>query len=437
MSMLFMIAILVLLLMTGVPAAFSMGISTVVYFLVDRGIFGIPDFLIAQRTLFGLDSFSLLAIPLFLLVGNIMNESGVTTRIFDFAKSLVGHIRGGLGQVNIAASVIFAGMSGSATADAAGLGAIEIKAMRDAGYPKTFSCSVTAASSLVGPIIPPSISVVMYAILAGVSVNKLLIAGIIPGVLMALAMSLLVAYQAVKHNYPVEERASLRVIVKTAKRALLPILTPIILIGGILGGVFTATEAAAVAAFYAIILSCMIYRTVSLSKLYNVCKRTMYDSAVIMLILAISNTFSWILTSEKVPHTFLNMVTKFTDNYYMVMLLCVLFLLFLGMFLSSLVSIAIATPVLVPLIVEVGGDPLHFGIIMIVTLMVGELTPPFGMVLFAVSRVGRIEFDQLVRGVFPYIFPILIIIMVLIWIPELVMFLPDFFLSFMMPLIGV
>lgn len=429
MTMFIMLIALVSFLIIGIPAVFSMGLSTLLYFALDRGLFLIPDFMMAQRTVFGLDKFALLAIPLFLFVGKIMNESGVTTRLFDFAKALVGHFRGGLGQVNIAASVIFAGMSGSATADAAGLGAVEIKAMKDANYPARFACSITAASSLIGPIIPPSVPIILYAIVAGVSVNQLLIAGLIPGLLMALSLSIFVVYQAIKYKYPVEPRASLRLIWQVSRKAFLPLMTPVILVGGIISGVFTATEAAAVAALYAIILSCIVYRTISISHLYDICKRTMLDSSIIMIILAVSNIFAWILTREKVPVIFSNLITTFTDNYYIVMGLCIVFLLLLGMFLSSIVSITIATPVLVPLIIAVGGDPLHFGIIMIVTLMMGEITPPFGMVLFAITRVGEIKFVELVRGVTPYLIPIFILLIILIIFPQIVTFLPEYFLQ--------
>ncbi|MUK87641.1 TRAP transporter large permease subunit [Ornithinibacillus sp. L9] len=428
MTMLIMLLVLIVALIIGIPAVFSMGIATLIYFLLERGLFDIPHYMVVQRTVFGLDSFTLLAIPLFLLVGKVMNESNVTTRLFDFAKALVGHFRGGLGQVNIAASVIFAGMSGSATADAAGLGSVEIKAMKDAKYPGKFAASITAASSLIGPIIPPSIPVVLYAIVSGVSVNKLLVAGIIPGLLMAISLSVFVAFQAMKNNYPTEAKASMSKLWYTAKRAFLPGLTPVILIGGILSGVFTATEAAAVGSLYAIILSTVVYRTISLRHMYDIFKRTMRDSAVIMIILAVANVFAWILTRERVPILFVDLITSFTENYYVVMGLCLIFLLILGMFLSSIVSITIATPVLVPLVLEVGGDPLHFGIIMIVALMIGEITPPFGMVLFAITRVGDIPFIDLVRGVVPYIIPVFILLIILIIFPALVTVLPTLFL---------
>ena len=424
MNVIAMILSLVLLLIAGIPAFFSIGLSTLLYFVLARGWTEIPYFIVAQRTVFGLDSFTLLAIPLFLFVGKIMNASGVTERLFGFARAGFGHVRGGLGQVNIAASVIFAGMSGSAVADAAGLGAIEIKAMTDANYPKGFACSITAVSSIIGPIIPPSVPVVLYAIMANVSVSRLLIAGVVPGLLLGLGLAGFVAYQARKYNYPVEEKASWAEYARSFRRAFLPLLTPVILVGGILSGIFTATEAAAVAGLYAIILALVVYRSLSLGALYALCRETMLDSAVIMGILAIANLFAWVLVRERVPLLVVSGITALTENYYLVMLLCVAALLVLGLFLSATVSILVATPVLVPLVTAVGGDPLHFGIIMIITLMLGVVTPPFGLVLFAISRVGDIAFAELVRGVLPYYLPILLMLLLMIVFPQLVTFLP-------------
>lgn len=418
----------VIFLMLGTPVFFAMGFSSVIYFIIERGIFDIPSYMMVQKTAYNLNNFTLLSIPLFIFVAKIMNESGLTERLFGFARAAVGHWKGGLGQVNILASVIFSGMSGSATADAAGLGSIEIKAMRDAGFPNDFTCGITAASSLIGPIIPPSIPAVMYAILSGVSVSKLLVAGIIPGLLLAGTLGIVVYFQALKANYPTDPKASFKELIEKAARAFLPMMTPVILVGGILSGVFTATEAAAVAVFYAIVLACIIYRTISLPHLYKIAKSTMIDSSVLMIILGISNLYSWILTRAQVPMAFTNFVSSLSSNYYVVMGLIMLFLLFLGLFFSSTVSIAIATPIFMPLLAEIGADPLHFGIIMILTLMVGNLTPPFGMVLFATCRVGNIELHDLVRAVSPYLIPIVILIIILVLFPSLVTFIPNTFL---------
>ncbi len=424
-----LIGVLVVLLILGIPAVFALGVSSVLYLAVTRGIDAIPSAVVAQRILYGMDSFALLALPLFLFVGRLMNESGVTNRLFGFAKALVGHFRGGLAHVNVLASLIFAGMSGAATADAAGLGAIEIKAMREAGYDLEFSASVTAASSLIGPILPPSVPLVLYAILAGVSVNSLLIAGIVPGILMALALMSYVAYVAHKRQLPVDSRHNLRDLLVSFKDAFLALLTPVILVGGILTGAFTATEAGAVASLYAVILAVLIYRTVSWAKLYDIFRRTMMDSAIIMFILAVANLYSWLLIRARVPVFVADFIFRFSDNYWVVISLVILFLLFMGCFVSAIVTINIATPVLVPLIKAAGGDPLHFGIIMVVTLMIGELTPPFGMVLFAITRVTDIPFERLVRSVAPFIIPVAAVLVLLVSFPGLATAVPNWLLQ--------
>ncbi|WLD94540.1 TRAP transporter large permease [Alkalihalobacillus sp. AL-G] len=420
-----MLITLVILLILGVPAFFSMAFSTLIFFSLERGIMNIPFEMIAQKSVYGLNHFALLAVPLFLLVGRVMNESGTTERLFDFAKALVGHLRGGLAHVNVVASVIFAGMSGSAVADAAGLGQIEIRAMRKAKYDLDFSCAVTAASSLIGPIIPPSVPIILYAILAGVSVNSLLIAGIIPGIVLALSLMVYIAYVARKRNYPVDAKASLKRIGISFKKAFLPLLAPVGLVGGIVSGVFTATEAGAVVALYAILLSVVVYRTISLKKLYNIFKHVMYDSGIVMIILAIANVYSYILTKEKLPVTIANLILSISDSYLAVMFMMIVFLLFMGCFMSALVTITIATPVLVPIVIEAGGDPLHFGIVMLLALMVGELTPPFGMVLFAIMKVSGISFDRLVKAVFPFLIPVIAVIILAVIFPEMVTFLPN------------
>jgi tripartite ATP-independent transporter DctM subunit len=425
MVMVMMLLALIVFLIIGIPAVFSMALSALLYFILQRGVGDIPFEMIAQKTVYGLDSFALLAIPLFLLVGRLMNESGTTEKLFNFARALVGHMKGGLAQVNVIASVIFAGMSGSATADAAGLGQIEIKAMREAKYDLQFACSVTAASSLIGPIIPPSVPIILYAILAGVSVNGLLIAGIIPGLLMAVSLMVYIGYVARKRNYPTEARATMRRLFTSLKEALLPLMTPVILVGGIVSGAFTATEAGAVASLYALILAVFIYRSVSLVKLYDIFRKTMLDSGVIMIIMAVANVYSWILTREKVPVVVSQLITTVSDNYWVIMALIILFLLFMGCFMSSIVSINIATPVLVPIVIAAGGDPLHFGIIMILTLMIGELTPPFGMVLFAITRISEISFEELVRGVLPFIAPVVVVVILTLIFPQIATFLPN------------
>lgn len=287
---------LIAMLMLGVPAAFSMILSSLFLLGAERGFAAIPHAMVAHRVVYGMDSFPLLAVPLFILVGQLMNESGVTERIFNFAKACVGHKKGGLAYVNVLASVIFAGMSGSATADAAGLGAIEIKAMTEDGYDLDFSVGVTAGSSLIGPVIPPSIPVVLYAILAGVSVNKLLIAGIVPGLLMAVAFMIYVGIRSRAANYPSHPRATLGEFWAALKGAFLPLLTPAILIGGILSGAFTATEAAGVAALYSTVLF-LVYNKWSWAKLVRVYRDAVRTSSGIMFVLASAQIYSTLVFS--------------------------------------------------------------------------------------------------------------------------------------------
>jgi tripartite ATP-independent transporter DctM subunit len=417
---------LIVILLLGIPAAYSMILSSMVLLGLERGFANIPHAMIAQRVFNGMDSFPLLAVPLFILVGQLMNDAGVTDRIFNFAKVFVGHFRGGLAHVNIVASLIFAGMSGSAVADAAGLGAIEIKAMTDEGYDLDFSVGVTASSSLIGPIIPPSIPVVLYAVLAGVSVTRLLIAGFIPGLIMTACLMGYVIYRAHKTEYPVRPRATMKEFQKAFKEAFFPILTPLILVGGIVSGVFTATEAAGVAALYALILF-LFYKKFSLPALLKVFKDTTKTSANVMFILAAAQIYSTLVIRSRIPVTITQAVFTLTSGYWGVLLLVVLVLLVVGCFMSTSVAINILTPVLVPLVVAAGVDPLYFGIIMIVVLMIGQLTPPFGMVLFAILGICDIPFNRLVKSVMLFTIPIVISLILMLIFPRLVTFLPGFY----------
>ncbi len=415
---------LVALLLVGLPAAIAMGTAGTIYFALTRGIDNLPFELIASRIVYGIDSFPLLAIPLFLLVGHLMNESGATDRIFAFADAAVGHFRGGLGHVNVIASMVFAGMSGSGTADAAGLGAIEIKAMRAAGYDDRFTIGVTAGSALIGPIIPPSIPAILFAILANVSVTDILLAGAVPGLLMGAAMMLLVAFYAWRRGYPRRAFSGLRRVWVTFLSAFASLLTPAILIGGIIFGVFTATEAAAVASVWAIILSVVIYRNVGLAKLVLIFRRTTLDSAIIMFILACSTLFGWILTRTKTPDAIAEWLAGLSADPTTIIVLIIVFLLVIGCFTSVIVAINILTPILVPVAIAVGFDPVHFGVVMIMTLVIGEVTPPFGMVLFVLTRISARPFAFVVGATLPWILTVLLVVLVVASFPQLALWLP-------------
>jgi len=415
---------LIFFMLLGVPVAYALGITVLTILGTERGWTNIPFGMVAQRMLYGVDSFPLLAIPLFLLAGRIMNEGGVTNRIFHFANTMVGHVRGGLGHVNVLGSMIFAGMSGSAIADAAGLGQIEIKAMLEAGYDREYSVAVTGASSTIGPIIPPSIPMVLYGVLAQTSVAGLFIGGIIPGILMGLAMMVMCSYFAVKRGYPQHRRATLRQAWEATLTTFPSLLTPVLIIGGIWTGIFTPTEASAVAAAYAVILTVFCYRELTWKGLYRVCQETVLETGIILFILAAASMFGWLLIRYRIPFVLVDFMAGISTNPQVVLVILNIFLLIVGCFMSVAAAITILTPLLVPMVVKVGIDPLHFGVVMVFNLMIGVLTPPYGSVLFVLVRVGNISFDRLVRALVPWYIPLLATLAVISYFPSTVMWLP-------------
>ncbi len=418
-------AILVAAFLLGLPVAVAMGGSAVVLMILERGITAFRPEVVAQKSAYGLNNFLLLSIPLFLYAGKIMNTGSITKRIFEFAKSLVGWLHGGLGHVNIVASVIFAGMTGTATSDAAGLGAIEIEAMREAGYDDDFTFAVTGASSLIGPIIPPSIPLVIYGLMTSVSIGKLLIAGIVPGIILAGALMTYVEIYAVRHHYPKGERFQIKKLWNDFKRSILSLLTPVIIIGGILSGIFTPTEAAAIASVYATILTVFIYKEVDWKALKNILFETVRDSGTIMMICYCASVYGYVITRSQLAVKLAGAVLEISNNPYVVCFLLVGFLLIVGCFMENLATITILAPVFLPVMEAVGIDPLAFGIIMILTLMVGLLTPPFGMVLFVLCKVGNFPLTRMIKAVVPFIIPVLIVIAIMIMCPQIITFLPN------------
>jgi len=413
-----------LLLVIGAPVAISLAGSSLIYVMLE----GVqPHLVVLHRMIGGIDSFPLLAIPFFIMAGSLMNSAGITNRIYDFALALVGWLKGGLGHVNVVGSVIFAGMSGTAVADAGGLGNIEIKAMRDHGYSVDFAVGITGASSTIGPIIPPSLPFVIYGVMANASIGKLFAAGVIPGLVMALTMMIMVTYYAHTRGWHRDAKFSIVNLWTTFKRAFLPLLTPIILVGGMTTGVFTPTEAAIAATAYAIVLGMGIYRTLSLKKLIKVSMETAETTAIILLIVAGASIFGYLITLTKVTDNVSALVLSITTQPWAILLLVNIFLLIVGCFMETIASITILVPVLLPLMDKIGVDPVHFGLIMVLNLMIGLLTPPVGMVLYILARVAGISFERTTKACLPFLIPLLVSLALVTYWPSMVMFLPNLF----------
>ena len=412
---------LLALMLLRVPIAFSLALSSLAYILY----FGLPPVLLMHNMVNGMNSFPLLSIPFFILAGALMNGAGITARIFGFARAIVGWMHGGLGHVNVGASIIFAGMSGAAVADAGGLGAIEIKAMREAGYDDDFSVGVTAASSTIGPIIPPSLPLVIFGVMASVSIGKLFVAGIVPGLLMAAALSAMIWWISRSRNYPRDVAFSVRTIATRFRAAFLPLMTPVIIVGGIVSGAFTPTEAAICAAAYALLLGVVLYGSLTRRKLAVISLETIETTAAIMMIVGAATVFAWILTANQVAARFAEFVLSFTDNKTVVLLLIMGVVLIVGLFMETIAAISILVPVLMPVAAQFGIDPVHLGIIVILNLMLGLLTPPVGMVLFVLARVSKVPFEQCVRATLPFLAPLLAVLLLLSFVPGLVLWLPN------------
>jgi tripartite ATP-independent transporter DctM subunit len=418
----FLIIELFFCLLIGMPVALALGIPSVIYFIFDKSL---PNFTAIQRMVAGANTYPLLAVPFFIFAGNLMNTGGVTKRIFDFANKLVGHIKGGLGHVNVVASIIFAGMSGAAIADAGGLGTIEIKAMRRAGYNDSLTLGITAASSTIGPIIPPSLPVVVYAVVASCSVGRLFAAGIIPGFMMGLALMIMIYFLADKYNTPIEKKSSFKMIVSSFLTASWSLLTPAIILGGIFFGIFTPTEAAAIASVYAIILGCFIYRDMGFKQLWYVVKISMISTVQVMIIVVSATLYAWILAREQVPQVVAHYILSLSHNYYLILFFINIVLLIVGMFMETIASINILVPVLIPVIAELGIDPIQFGVIMILNLMIGLLTPPFGTVLFVLSGVAKVSVEKVAKDTAIFLIPLLGVLLLIVLFPQLTLFLPN------------
>jgi len=409
----------------GVPIAVAMGLAVA---LTMACFSPFPVLGVAQRMVTGVDSFVLISIPFFMLTGRLMNVGGITNALFAFARSLVGPIRGGMAHANVIANMILAGMSGSAVADAGGMGVVVIKAMSDQGYRRELAAAITVAASTIGPIIPPSIPMVIYGAMAEVSVGRLFLGGFVPGVLMGVGLMILIYVWSFRERMPKDQRYSLGEIWSAFRGAFLSLLTPIILIGGILSGIFTPTEASAVAAVYAFVLCFFVLRTIHLRDIPGIIIDTFVTTAVVTFIISATSGFSYLLIVGRIGNLLVESMLAFSREPWVILLVVNIALLILGCLMEAGVLLILLTPILVPLAKALNIDLVHFGLIMVLNLMIGVATPPVGMCLFVVSEANSIKLERLMREVLPWILPLIAVLFLITYVPSLVLTVPNWLL---------
>ncbi|GHA83366.1 TRAP transporter large permease [Modicisalibacter luteus] len=421
MEVIVLFSVFLVLLLIGVPIAFCLGIASLSYLLLE----GISLTIVPQKMYAGIDSFVLLCIPGFVLAGNLMNVGNITDHIIRFSNALMGHIRGGLGLANVGGSMIFGGISGTAVADAASIGSVMIPGMARSGYDKPFAAAVTAASSTVGPIIPPSVPMIIAGSLSGVSVGKMFLAGAIPGLLLGLAMMITVYILAVRRGYPRERRSTLRELVAEGRSAFWALLMTFIILYGIIGGVFTPTEASIVASLYAFVIGMFVYKGLTWRNLPKLFVDTVLTSGSLMLLVGLANLFGWILTSQQIPQMLADGILAISDNPIVVILILNLILLVVGSFMETIAALIILFPALLGVATGVGMDPIHFALMAVLNLMIGLTTPPVGVCLFIVSGIGKLPMLSVAKAIVPFLICNLVVLMLVSYIPALSMWLPN------------
>lgn len=415
MTLLFVI--LILLFVINVPIAVALGLSSIIIFGISNDI---PLLILPQKMFAALDSFPLMAAPFFILAGKLMEHGGISHRLVDFAKSLVGSLKGGLAHVSILSCMLFAALSGSASATTAAVGAILISSMVKAGYDRNFSAAIQAAGGTTGIIIPPSVPLVLYGVSAGTSISELFIAGILPGILIGLSL-MLVAYiiSYIKGYGSDSGKANFADISRSFRRSFLALIMPVIILGGIYGGIFTPTEASVVAVVYGFIIGVFVYKELSLKVMRKILVEASITSSVILLIISTASIFGMLLTREQVPQSVANLFLTSDMSPILIILLINLFLLLVGTFMETIASIIILTPILLPVVMSIGMDPIHFGIIMIVNLSIGLITPPVGMCLFVAAQVGETKYEQVIKAIWPFLLMMIINVLIITFIPVL------------------
>lgn len=406
----------------GIPIAFSIAVSGMAYLLFESTV---PLLVVAQRMVVGVDSFTLLAIPLFVLAGALMAEGDITPRIMRFASSMVGHIPGGLAMVMVVSCMLFGAISGSGVADVVAIGSILLPAMKQQGYKQPFSAALLGCSGALGTIIPPSIVMVVLGVSMGTSIGKLFLGGVVPGILTGLGLMVTSYFISLREDYPRLEKAPWSEVFESFRAAILPLLTPAIIIGGILKGIFTATEAGGVAAFYALLLSMFVYRKLTWRRFFEICLETARTSAVVLFLIAAASLFGWVLAAENIPQMVANAMLSISTNYWVVLLMFNALLLLLGMFMETIAIVLIVVPIFSPILTQMGVDPVHLGVMVCVNLAIGANTPPLGVDLLAACKVADIPYDSSFRYLLPFVGSMILALVLIIAFPAIVTFLPN------------
>ena len=426
-ALLIFLLIFVLIFILRMPIPMGMMTACVFYFLVS----GESPKMVAQQTLKTFyTNYTIIAVPLFIFAANVMNSGKVTEKVFGFAMGFVGRFKGGLGHVNVLASLVFSGMTGSAIADASGLGKMEIDAMRAEGYDDGFSCAVTAASATIGPIFPPSIPMVIYSMLSGASVGALFMGGMVPGILLAIALMIYIMIVAHKRNYPISEKVNIKAFLKYTINAIPAILTPVILLVGIYTGVMTPTEAGAVAGLYALIVAVFGYRVLKWDGFKQVLIDTVKATGTTSIMIGAATTISYIVAKEQVATTVATWITGLTDNKYIFLLIVNIYILILGMFIDTSVIQVVFIPILLPIAKAFGIDLVHFGLVVIFNMMIGLSTPPFGMLLFITSGISGTPLKDVIKEIWAPLVTMLLVLAVITYIPDVVLFLPKMLMGY-------
>lgn len=405
----------------GVPIAFALGLASIAYL----AWLDVPLLAFVQQLSKGVDSYSLLALPFFILAGELMNHGGITAKILRFTNAVVGHVRGGLAHANVIAEMIFSGVTGSAVADAAAIGTVQLKAMGDNGYSKRFSVGLISTAMTIGPVIPPSTIMVIYGIAAAVPIGTLFIGGIVPGVLMGASLMVAIAFMARRYGLPkLRERFDGSELAESFKGAMLALFAPILVIGGIVGGVFTATEAGAVAVAYSFLVGMFWYKELRWRQVFSAFSNSMMMTATILIIMGMSNSFAWLLAFQQVPANFASALLKISSSPEVILILLMVMYLILGCFMEAIAIVVMTVPVVMPVLNQVGIDPIHFGVLLAVNMAIGTITPPLGIVMYVISDIAKVPVEFFVRAIAPFLVPLLIIMLTILFFPSLVLGVP-------------